>query len=457
MSSAALDDVRALLPVEGAHFVGGCVRDTMLDRPVVDVDVVVPADPAAAARALASRTGGAAFQLSEAHGAWRVVLDGRTVDLTACRGGDIDADLAERDFTVNAMALPFASGAVVDPFGGREDCAARRVRLVSERVFADDPLRLLRHARIAHELEFEIDADAARTARRDAHLADRAAGERIYMEIRRLLAPDQPSDGVRLLDACGVLDVVLPEATAMRGCEQSPFHHLDVYDHTLQVLDAAADVAGHPEHYLPQHAAAVSAELGVVVGDGLDASAALRLAALFHDIEKPSTRTVSPEGRVGFMGHDRAGAETAGVVLRRWRASTAVARFCRLLVAQHLRLGFMVHDRPLDRRAAFRYLRATAPHPRASILLSLADRFATRGVRARQSYIRAHTETAVELLGLIDEVEHAPGTPLLRGDEIAAATGASGPRIGEIVAALAEEQASGAVTTREEAMAFVRG
>ena len=457
MSSAVLDEVRALVPVEEAHFVGGCVRDTILGRPVVDVDVVVPSDPGRAARSLGERTGGAAFQLSEAHGAWRVVLAGRTVDFTARRGGDIAADLAERDFTVNAMAVPFAGADVVDPFGGREDCVARRMRLVSERVFADDPLRLLRLARIAHELGFQVETEAVRAARRDAHLADRAAGERIYTELRRLLLPEHPSDGVRVLDSCGVLDVILPEAAPMRGCEQSPFHHLDVFEHTLQVLDAAADVAAHPEHYLGGHAEAVREELERPVGDGLDAGAALRLAALFHDIEKPSTRTVSPEGRVGFMGHDRAGAETAARVLRRWRASTAVSRFCELLVAQHLRLGFMVHDRPLDRRAAFRYLRATAPHPRASILLSLADRFATRGVRARQSYVRAHTETAVELLGLIAEVEAAPARPLLRGNEIAAATGAAGPRIGELVEALAEEQAAGTVTTREEAMAFVRG
>ena len=457
MSSAVLDEVRALVPVAGAHFVGGCVRDTILGRPVVDVDVVVPSDPGPAARALGARTGGAAFLLSEAHGAWRVVLAQRTVDITARRGDDIGADLAERDFTINAMAVPLAGGDIVDPFGGREDCAARRMRLVSDRVFADDPLRLLRLARIAHELGFEVEAGAVRAARRDAHLADRAAGERIYTELRRLLLPEHPSDGVRILDSCGVLDVILPEAAPMRGCEQSPFHHLDVFDHTLQVLDAAADVAGHPEHYLAAHASAVREELERPVGDGLDAGAALRLAALFHDIEKPSTRTVSPEGRIGFMGHDRAGAETAARVLRRWRASTAVSRFCELLVAQHLRLGFMVHDRPLDRRAAFRYLRATSPHPRASILLSLADRFATRGVRARQSYVRAHTETAVELLGLIADVEAAPARPLLRGNEIAAATGAAGPRIGELVEALAEEQAAGTVTTKEEAMAFVRG
>jgi len=459
MSSAVLDELRPLIGDGEAHFVGGCVRDVRLGRPVVDVDVVVPGDPAPAARRLARATGGSPFALSETHGAWRVVLDGRTIDVTARRGGDIVADLGERDFTVNAMAIPVngAGDDVVDPFGGLSDLADGRLRLVSDRVFTDDPLRLLRLARIAHELGFEVDPDAERLARRDAHLADRAAGERIYAEVRRLLAPEHPDAAVRLLDGLGVLEVILPEAGPMHGCEQSPFHHLDVFEHTLQVLDAAADIAAHPEHYLPQHADRLRVAMDEPVGDELDARTALRLAALFHDIEKPSTRTVSADGRVGFMGHDRKGAATTRRILRRWHAATSTIRFCMLLVAEHLRLGFMVHDRPLGRREAYRYLRATQPHMEASVVISLADRFATRGVRARQAYVRAHAETADELLVLVSELEAEVRAPLLRGDEIAELTGAEGARIGELVDALAEEQAAAAVTTRDEAVAFVRG
>ena len=460
MSSEVLDELGRLVGDDGAYFVGGCVRDVRLGLPVTDVDVVVPGDPATVARRLARETGGSPFALSEAHGAWRVVLDGRTLDITAQRGGDILADLGERDFTVNAMAIPVdgdGEASVVDPFGGLGDLAEGRLRLVSDRVFTDDPLRLLRLARIAHELGFEVDPEAERLARRDAHLADRPAGERIYAEMRRLMTPDHPDAAIRVLDGLGVLDVILPEAAAMRGCEQSPFHHLDVFEHTLQVLDASADIAAHPEHYLPRHAESLRAALDQTVGDELDARTALRLAVLFHDIEKPSTRTVSDDGRIGFMGHDRKGAETAARILKRWRAATSTIRFCALLVAEHLRLGFMVHDRPIDRRDGYRYLKATAPHTHASVVVSLADRFATRGVRARQAYVRAHTQTADELLQVVAELESEDREPLLRGDEISEMTGATGPRIGQLVDALAEEQAAGAVTTRDEAVAFVSG
>ena len=455
MSLPGLEAVRALAPVPDAWLVGGSLRDLMLGRDVVDVDLVVADDPAAAARGLARAAGGAPFPLSDRHGAWRVVRDGHTVDISRSHGPVAD-DLGRRDFTINAMAVPLAGGEVLDPHGGRADLEAGRLRAVSEQVFADDPLRLLRLARLAHELGFTVDPEAERLARRDAHLAVRPSGERVLTEIRRLLEPDHPEEGIRLLDRLGVLDVVLPEAVAMRGVGQSQFHHLDVFEHTLKVLDAAADVSAHVEHYLRDAAGPVQAALDAEVGNDFTGHTGLRLAALFHDIEKPATRTVSDEGRVGFMGHDRLGADTAQRVLDRWRASHALIRFCRVLVAEHLRLGFLVRERPFDRRTAYRYLQATAPYAYESIVLSLADRLATRGVRARQAYVRAHSQAAIELIRLLRELDSEDREPLLRGDEIAEIAGAAGKRIGELVALLAEEQAAGTITTREEAIALVR-
>ena len=392
MSSEVLDEIRGLIDDgDGAHFVGGCVRDLRLGRPVTDVDVVVAGDPAPAARRLARRPAGRRLPSRRRHGAWRVVLDGRTVDFTGRRGGDIVADLGRARLHRER-----------DGDAGRRRCRRRRDRPVRR------PRATWPRAGCAWSLTTSSPTirsaccawpgsptssgsrstpAAERLARRDAHLADRAAGERIYAEVRRLLAPDHPDAAVRLLDGLGVLDVILPEAIPMRGCEQSPFHHLDVFEHTLQVLDAAADIAAHPEHYLPRHADAIRGALDETVGDELDARTALRLAVLFHDIEKPSTRTVSDDGRIGFMGHDRKGAETTGRILKRWRAATSTIRFCALLVAEHLRLGFMVHDRPLDRRDGYRYLRATEPHTHAE-RGGVARRPVRHARRARPAVVR---------------------------------------------------------------------
>lgn len=191
--------VREVLADEEAWFVGGAVRDELLGREVVDVDVVCR-EPADAARAYAKRSGGAPFALSEKHASWRVVrTDGRTVDFTPVHG-TIEADLARRDFTINAIALPVGGEEHVDPCGGREDLQLREIRAVTESVFDDDPLRLIRAVRLADELSFSIAPLTRGLIVEKGELVTQAAGERVLAELARLSA-----DGYRLLDELGLL------------------------------------------------------------------------------------------------------------------------------------------------------------------------------------------------------------------------------------------------------------
>jgi tRNA nucleotidyltransferase/poly(A) polymerase len=188
-----------LLAGEEAWVVGGAVRDELLGRPLVDLDIAVRA-PRAAAIAYARRSHGAPFPLSERHGAWRVALDeGRTVDFTPLQA-TIEDDLATRDFTVNAIAVPLAGGEAVDPFGGRDDLERKRLRHVSPNVFDDDPLRLLRAVRLVDQFGFELDAETEALVREKAALVAEPSGERIIAELRLLSA-----DGFRLLDRLGLL------------------------------------------------------------------------------------------------------------------------------------------------------------------------------------------------------------------------------------------------------------
>jgi len=180
-----LELAREILAGEEAWVVGGAVRDELLGRPLVDLDVAC-SEPERAARAYAARSSGAPFPLSERHGAWRVALaEGRTVDFTPLRDG-IEDDVATRDFTINAMARPLAGGQLVDPFGGRADLEARELRAVRASVFEDDPLRLLRAVRLEDELGFRLEPGTERLVREHAELVARPAGERVLAELERL-------------------------------------------------------------------------------------------------------------------------------------------------------------------------------------------------------------------------------------------------------------------------------
>jgi tRNA nucleotidyltransferase/poly(A) polymerase len=199
---------------DDAYVVGGAVRDELLGRPVIDVDIASP-HPEAAARAYGKAAGGAVFPLSERHGAWRVALpDGRTVDFTPLQGG-IEADLATRDFTINAIAQPLGGGEAVDPFGGREDLERRVLRGVSASIFRDDPLRLLRAVRLEDELDFRLDEETARLVREEAALVDRPAGERIVAELVRL-----STRGFERLDELGLLAPLGGSLERLHGLEE---------------------------------------------------------------------------------------------------------------------------------------------------------------------------------------------------------------------------------------------
>jgi tRNA nucleotidyltransferase/poly(A) polymerase len=191
---------REVLAGEEAWVVGGAVRDELLGRPLVDLDLACR-EPERSARAYARRSGGAPFPLSERHGAWRVALDGgRTVDFTPVPAG-IEDDLATRDFALNAIAVPVAGGDPVDPYGGRADIEARAIRVVQDSVFDDDPLRLLRAVRLEDELGFRLDERAVELLRGAASRVGEPAGERILGELLRLSA-----NGFRRLEELGLLE-----------------------------------------------------------------------------------------------------------------------------------------------------------------------------------------------------------------------------------------------------------
>jgi len=454
--------VAPLAPLgDGAWAVGGGVRDALLGRPVADLDVAVVAHAGQAAAALARAHSATRFRLSRAFGAWRVQGGGLPyqVDVTPLQGPDLDEDLGRRDLTVNALALPVsADPRVIDRHGGLADLEARRLRAVRDSAFADDPVRLLRVARLAEQLGFAIDPATAGAARRDAVRIWEAPGERLADELSAIARLRHPDRAFARLDEVGALGALVPQLEASRGVDQSPYHHADVLGHTLDVVRHAADLVADPEPVFRSRAARVAAVLAEPLADELTRGQALILPALLHDMAKPATREVTPEGRITFRGHDRLGAEMADELLRRLRTSTRLREFVARCVRMHLPLGFMVHRTPLSLREIDRYLRATAPCQVEIIVLTVADRLATHGPRTSESAIRRHLVLAREMMDAHFTLEdRGPIQPLLAGDEVAEALGrAPGPWLAELLEALREEQVVGAVRTREQALGFAR-
>lgn len=402
--------------------VGGAVRDALLGRPFDDVDWLVP-DPERAAEDLARRSGGHAFALDEARGHWRVASEGTTTDLIRPVGA-MDADLARRDFTVNAMAI--GPDGPIDPLGGRADLAAGRLVRAGPTSLADDVLRGLRGVRLVAALGLTWDDatrdDAARVAGEAlAGARPLPAFERMRDELDVLLFVPRPGDALADAHALGWLEVLLPDLAGGDGVPQGGFHHLDVLQHQLDALQRLA--TGFP-----------------------DANRALRLATVLHDVGKPACRSRDEMGRIRFLGHAETGAEIATSLLERLRYDRATVSRVAELVRRHML------PLPRDEREARRFA-----HRRRALLpdlmqLMVADREASRGRLSTDATRRAYRTALARVLAILAEAPEPE--PLLDGREVMRELNLPpGPRVGEALAFLADARAVGDVRDDADARA----
>jgi tRNA nucleotidyltransferase/poly(A) polymerase len=463
-ASDLIGRVRAALEKDDAGpawVVGGAVRDAFLGLEVGDIDLAVPGDPEPIARRIAGELNGHAFELSAEFPTWRAAdREGEwQVDVATFRGPEIYGDLARRDFTIGAVAVDLLSGEGLDPTGGLEDMADGVIRVVGPDSFPDDPLRLMRAARFAARFGWQIDAETLELGRALADRSREPAGERTLSELCQLMAARDPVAGLAAMEGLGLLETLLPEVGEMRGVIQGPNHHLDVYGHTVEVLEGVLRIESELDRFVGGNATAVAGLLQEPLADGVTRSTGLRLAALFHDCAKPATRKEA-DGFISFRGHDQAGAEAVMALFCRLKSSRRLAAYVADLTRNHLILGFMVPERPLVRGRVFDYLRQTEPNTIDLTLLTVADRLAARGSSsvAGQEMVAGHLALASEM---IEEAlawrREGPPERFLPGGELASQIGIQpGPKLGRILDSLDRAVFCGEVGSAREAVDYAR-
>jgi putative nucleotidyltransferase with HDIG domain len=486
--NALLDRVARWLHEQGveAYLVGGSVRDALLGHPASafhDLDFAVPKGGLAVARRLADWLGGAFFPLDVERDTGRVVLTEpdarrRYLDFARWRDDSLQADLADRDFTINAIALDITSEsgpALIDPFSGQADLRAGVLRAVTDQSFANDPARTLRAVRMEAQLGFSLEPHTEALLRQAVPWLRRVSRERVRDELDCIIAAPGVADHLRRMDDLGLLAEVLPEVTALKGVSQSLPHRFDVYTHTLQVLGALEGLFAwlwSEVRYKPLTGEAAKAmEKLVPWRDSLRAhlcrptsgdrerATLLKLAALLHDVGKPMTRSVDDDGRIRFLGHAKKGAEIAAQALRRLRFSGEEASLVHTIVTHHQRPLFLAQAEPVTRRAIYRFFRDAGSAGVDVVLLSRADYVGTHGDALDAAEWQHGLDLAASLLESYfqrhDKVIDPP--KLISGRDLMAEFDLSpGPRLGELLELVREAQAGGQVATREEALALVR-
>lgn len=448
-----------------AFLVGGAVRDGLLGVEGLDLDIAVLGDAGRVASDSAAALGWKAHPLDSDRGIFRLTSadDEPYVDLSQIRGS-IEDDLSQRDFTVDAMAVPLTGDAApIDPYGGGLDLERRLVRALSPGVFGDDPGRLLRAVRLAAQLGFGIEHSTRGWIKDNSRLISSVAPERTREELLRLLGGRDTARWLRELDDLDLLCRIMPELEEARGVAQPKEHYWDVFDHCIETagqverLLQSEEFAGFLGDDIPVDALDYFAQHAT---DGHSRLNLLKLVGLLHDISKPATKTIEPSGRIRFFGHDTEGAEVAGNILRRLRFSRAGVDLASTMVAHHLRPGQMAAMGELpSRRAVYRFHRNLGDAAVDTVYLNLADYLAARGPDLEKDDWDYRCEVAKHILRGKSTNEGAARPPkLIDGHDIMRELGiAPGPRVGEMLEMVREAHSSGCINTREEALGLLAG
>lgn len=485
--SPLIDKVRDALPDQELYLVGGAVRDMLRNRLSHDLDFALPANGISLARRVANALHADFMTLDEERDTGRVIVteaDGtRTfLDFATYRGGDtLEADLRARDFTINALAYNIHDETIIDPLNGASDLRAKLIRACSPTSFTDDPVRILRAVRQAAAFEFKIDLATRKAMKEATSLLPKISPERQRDEVFKILEGPRPDASIRALEMLGVFPHLMPELSAMKGCTQSLPHIYDVWEHTLSVLrhlqgilaslrvgysaDETNDMfTGLLTLRIGRYREQIAAHFAESLNTDRSVRAALFFAALYHDVRKPATRTVDEAGRIHFYEHDAQGAEVAAERARYFNLSNDEVARIRMIVFHHMRyLSFTTRleeagELP-SRKAIYRFFRDTGEAGVDLVLFALAD---LRGMcdhtLTQETWTKALDVARLLLESYWEKREETVAPPrLVDGNDLMKELNLQPGRIiGQLLEAIREGQATGGVTTREQALELAR-
>jgi len=468
-----------------AYLVGGSVRNTLLNEPCSDWDIVTTGDAPTLSRKLAHKLGGYYAHMHEKASRITVKQQGQDIifDVAPLNGRSIEADLRQRDFTMNAIASILSEAIrsyientplpLIDPLHGATDIAAHTLRTVNDDVFKQDTLRMLRAMRFATRYKLTIEEYTQQLIQRDAALLLIAAPERIQAELYALLEPTGATDHLRMLDGYGLLTALLPEFMPARGMLQPGLHHWDVFEHSLETVAALERLAA-TLHLSAEEIRETPLDGGrgdlVVIQELLHeaeqegyfqyasmTSPVMKLAALLHDIGKTTTQVIHEDGKITFYGHPQAGVPLVHSIARRLSLSTQDHRLIRQIVANHMRPGQLSHD-TITARAVRRYFVDLGPVGIPVALISLADHLAMRGPEPLTEAWENHLATVRLLLTrYIREREVTLPPHLVQAGELMRKFNLEpGPIVGQLLEQIAEARADGLLHSKDDAFWFAR-
>ncbi len=444
--------------------VGGFLRDAFVGKLNQDFDFTLAKNAVLFSKTFAKQIKGAFVLLDKERGCGRVVKKHQgkisTYDFADFRAPTLKKDMRHRDFTVNTLTVKLNDipvdkdfmKDVLDFCDGLKDLKARRLRMVENKTFVEDPLRLLRAFSLRAQLGLNIDPKTLAQITKDKALLRSVARERILDELFKVLQSKATAENLAAMDKIGLLQEVIPQITVMYGITQGGYHHLDVWPHSLEtVLQLENVLEEHKNNleiteYLNEPLAGTRTRRGI-----------LKLAALLHDIGKPATRKKEKD-RMSFHGHEHVGKVIVRSVAKLLKLSTKERVILEDMVLWHLRPGYLSNFKNPSDKTWFRYLRDTKEEAASIALLSMADQRSTRGVLSTKEDEEHHQKICLEIVRrFFAAKKEKPFVRLIDGNDLIKKLKLKPSALfGKILKAVEEAQATGKVKTKEQALVLAR-
>ncbi len=449
------------------YLVGGYLRDLLIGKASLDIDLLTEEDSLSYAQALALSLKGSSFLMDEVHLISRVVLkdEGRAIDISTYQD-EIVSDLKRRDFTIDSLALDLGKfiqrreayfpADLIDTVGGWDDLVNSLVRITIPSSFKEDPVRLLRALRILGTLGFKLEEETAKAIKTDSNLIKKAAPERQSSELFYIFALPESSSILQLADKLGLLKVILEEVEDLKGVSQNGYHHLDVWNHSLLTVKIIESIASQLSSYFNSYQEEMTNYLQEEIQERIARLSILKFSALLHDLGKPKSRFTDEKGRIRFFGHPKLSAEIAENICKRLKLSRKLCKILTLTIKEHMRPGFLVHS--FTERAEYRFLRDLGEEAAGTCLLSLADRMAAQGPLSDRQALESHKELVSDLVSEFFRKRKEPvkKRKLLTGNDLIEEFGLKpGPKIGKLLAELEEAEVMGNIKDKKSALKFM--
>ena len=446
--------IAGVLP-DNTYLVGGCVRDILLKKRPSDYDIVCFSDVEQLAENIARMFDANAFWLDKQREVARLNIPskGIMVDVSAPKGEDIRTDLLSRDITINAIGLDIRQKKLVDPANGRSDLNSGIIRVISEKNLKDDPLRVLRCLRLALELGFDIEPSTRAMLKRNAHLVDSAAPERIGYEFMKSLSVSGGSRLFTLMEDLSLIGVFFPQYAYAKDMEQGRHHRWPLLRHVILTAEEADGLISKAESYLEGIGDYFLKEVSL----GITRGALLKLSAFLHDIGKSESRIETPDGGVHFYGHAARGEDIARAFCKRIRMPEKAERIVTGIVARHMALLELACTGEPSRRNLARFLDASKGFVPEILLHALADARAT-GKPAEHVGSGPFMEALVRRAWEYYRGEYSvlKARPLLNGKDVMEILGCPpGPHVGKALNMLMDARADGILKTKEDAINYI--